>query len=359
MREIFDSELEPTSTHTSTQVLGFMEAAFELAQRERAPAALMRVHVDALERLAPDAERRANVLAALLANIRAEPRGGDLLACRAGDDIVVLLPRTAPDAADVIARRSIDGARKLALPGDDGLKRASLSIGLAHAQSDLDLYCDTLLFVAEDGVAVAQASGGETFVHTQLYELHQRRIERTRGPHPAVHDGRNGANGFGGTHVAATAIPLPLGRDPEAAAGGARPVLQAPAPGTAAVATPVAPTHLSLAEIEARARELAQAISSDALSDAVKQASEQHRAEIELLQRRVEKLTRALAETEDELRRLASRTPIDAGVASVFRSVQGLDQREAQYAMKLTLLTEILRANLELRAQLGGAAPAT
>jgi len=43
----------------------------------------------------------------------------------------------------------------------------------------------------------------------------------------------------------------------------------------------------------------------------------------------------------------------------VFRTVQGLDQREAQYAMKLTLLTEILRANLELRAQLGGAAPAT
>jgi hypothetical protein len=355
MREIFDCELEPTSSHTGTEVRGLMEIAFELAQREKAPAALLRVHVEEMDRLAPDAARRTSVLAALLANIRALPRGGDLLACREGDDLVLLLPRTAPDAADVIARQSIDGARKLSLPGDAAARRASLSIGLAHAQSDLDLYCDTLLQVAEEGVAVARASGGETFVHTQLYELHQRKIERTRGPRPPVVELRNGAaNGF----AAGAAIPLPLGRNPEAAAAGARPVLQPPASAPIAAGARVEPTHLSLAEIEQRARELSRAMAADALTDAVKRESERHRAEIELLQRRVEKLTRALADTEAELGRLASRAPIDAGVSSVFRSVQGLDAREAQYAMKLSLLTEILRANLELRAQLGGAAPA-
>jgi GGDEF domain-containing protein len=365
MREIFDCELEPTSSHTGTEVRGLMEIAFELAQREKAPAALLRVHVEQIERLAPDAARRTSVLAALLANIRALPRGGDLLACREGDDLVLLLPRTAPEAADVIARQSIDCARKLSLPGDAAARRASLSIGLAHAQSDLDLYCDTLLQVAEEGVAVARASGGETFVHTQLYELHQRKIERTRGPRPPVADARNGTearNGAAHAGIASAPLPLPLGRDPEAAAAGARPVLQPLAPSSSAHAFAPGPRAVpagdSLAEIEQRVPELSRDAASDALSEALKQESERHRAQIELLERRVEKLTRALAETEAELQRVASATPIDAGAPSAFRTVQGLDARESQYAMKLSLLTEILRANLELRAQLGGAAPA-
>jgi len=105
--------------------------------------------------------------------------------------------------------------------------------------------------------------------------------------------------------------------------------------------------------------ELSRAWAEDALGEVMKRAEERHRSEIDLYERRLQKLTQALSATEEELRRIANLKAIDPGVASAYRTVQGLDQSENQYSTKLSLLAKLLQANLELRAQLGGAAPAT
>jgi GGDEF domain-containing protein len=399
--------LGQSSQHSATEVRGWMEVEFEQAQRERTPAALMRVRVEGFDRLAPRRERRRVVLSSVLEGVRASPRGGDILACRDGDDLIVLLPGTSPEAAELIARQSIERARKLALPDAAAPQRASLCIGLAYVQNDLDLYFDTLLQVAEEGLAVASNSGGERFIHTQLYGLFQRQVERVRGPRAPR----------------SAAPPKPLGVPTKAAALPSPPVATAalapaaiPAPNViptpAAISAPVvtsaptvipeptvigenpglggkevalngvpsvesivadplfearikdafaaqAPGPKSSVDLERRVLELSRAWAQDALAVMMKRAEDRHTSEIDLYERRIQKLAQALSETEEELRRIANLKAVEPGVASAYRSVQGLDQAENQYAAKLSLLSKILQANLELRAKLGGPAPAT
>ncbi len=74
-----------------------------------------------------------------------------------------------------------------------------------------------------------------------------------------------------------------------------------------------------------------------------------YRRHIDVLERRVAKLTQLLGQTEADLRRLASMKDVDLGVASIYRSVQGLSSEEGAQAFKRSLMREIFQANLELK----------
>ena len=65
------------------------------------------------------------------------------------------------------------------------------------------------------------------------------------------------------------------------------------------------------------------------------------------LRRRIAKLNVALEETELRLSEVST-SGVDDGVSSAYRSVQGLEESES-YDLKLSLLREIVDANLELR----------
>lgn len=74
---------------------------------------------------------------------------------------------------------------------------------------------------------------------------------------------------------------------------------------------------------------------------------------VDVLERRILKLTRHLDQAEHamgELRRLKEGDP---GIASIYRHVQGLSDEEADAAIKRVLLREIFEANVALRAALG------
>lgn len=80
--------------------------------------------------------------------------------------------------------------------------------------------------------------------------------------------------------------------------------------------------------------------------------------QVELLERRVKKLTAQLDETEQLLERVRrEKSADDAGVASIYRTVQGLRGDEAAVAQRRALLHEIFRHNLELRSELATASP--
>ena len=70
---------------------------------------------------------------------------------------------------------------------------------------------------------------------------------------------------------------------------------------------------------------------------------------IQNLERRVTKLTSSLTRTEGELKRLASMKDIDVGVASLYRTVQGLSDGDDQLEAKRDMLKNIFDANLALR----------
>jgi hypothetical protein len=84
-----------------------------------------------------------------------------------------------------------------------------------------------------------------------------------------------------------------------------------------------------------------------------------HRAEVELLERRIAKLMETLDATERELRALARRQTEPDGIASIYREVQGIGEEDSRFKMKAALMEKILQANLELREILRNAGEAS
>jgi hypothetical protein len=74
-----------------------------------------------------------------------------------------------------------------------------------------------------------------------------------------------------------------------------------------------------------------------------------HRRQIELLERRIAKLTRHLSKAEENLERMAAMRGEDPGIASIYRTVQGLSPEERALAFKQKLMQKIFQANLELK----------
>lgn len=73
--------------------------------------------------------------------------------------------------------------------------------------------------------------------------------------------------------------------------------------------------------------------------------------EVELLQRRIAKLADKLQVTEGQLSHLSALGRVDAGIASVYREVQGLDPGAIFYEKKKELMADIFKANLQLQKQ--------
>ena len=71
--------------------------------------------------------------------------------------------------------------------------------------------------------------------------------------------------------------------------------------------------------------------------------------QIELLERRIEKLTEHLDKTEAELRRVAAMKAIDSGIASLYDSVQGLSSSDSDFERKNEMLKGIFEANFALQ----------
>ncbi len=71
--------------------------------------------------------------------------------------------------------------------------------------------------------------------------------------------------------------------------------------------------------------------------------------EVENLQRRIEKLTQNLSTTEHRLRHVAALKNIDDGISSIYREVQGLDEKTADVGKRKELMSAIFSANMRLQ----------
>jgi DNA repair exonuclease SbcCD ATPase subunit len=82
----------------------------------------------------------------------------------------------------------------------------------------------------------------------------------------------------------------------------------------------------------------------------VKEAgTREYSGEIEMLQRRINKLNSSLEETEQQLARVAQEKSIDPGISSIYREVQGLSQKDSLFEKKNELMSSIFEANLALQ----------
>lgn len=79
---------------------------------------------------------------------------------------------------------------------------------------------------------------------------------------------------------------------------------------------------------------------------AVEAQMAEHRAMVDQLERRVAKLTSLLGVTEEQLQRVLAAKTIDEGVASIYRTVQGLAADAAQAEQKKAMMGVIFKENL-------------
>jgi GGDEF domain-containing protein len=105
-------------------------------------------------------------------------------------------------------------------------------------------------------------------------------------------------------------------------------------------------------DIEAIEKEII-ALAVEELYEGRKKAVEAQMAEharlVDQLERRVAKLTSLLGVTEEELQRVLSMKSIDDGVASIYRTVQGLAAEAAQAEQKRAMMAVIFHENLSFQ----------
>jgi len=368
------------------ELRGHMEGRFSWAVgRGHAVCALAcdPIGLEGLERKNPGITPR--VLGALVLALGPAFRASEAIVHSDEGRLVVLLVGPDPMRMEAACREWVASAKELRVDGVAGPLRMSLTIGYGVTQPGKRLFLDTLIQVAREGLRVARSRGPGACVHTLLYDFLQDRFEWERGTE--------------GIAVTASA-PLPPGAParepgmddelPEIAA--ARPGILEPSPQhltpgdelrdqRVSVPPPsgLAPMQESaLTDPERRKRELTEALDAqrrenDALrarlqaletwdppcggvsrgtqeSMAATTGSEQDR--IELLERRLAKLRLSLAEAEAHLARALRATCVDSGIASTYRTVQGLDADAPHRALKAALMEKIVAANLELHERL-------
>lgn len=322
------------------QVQRLMRVEFERAQRYRYPVVLLLIAVDRLAQLQDlyGSDLKEQVLRALVRLLKNDTRGSDSLACTLDDRTLILIPHTSAEGAAAIAKRVLDGMRAMQFECDGRPTRIGIAIGGAHNEQRGEISFDTMLQVAQGGVEVAQRGGGNRYVHSDLYEFFEKRRERDTRRGNVVEP----AAPLAGQANTPALQPQLLAQPGALILGDKMRELFGGAVSDADLLARIEQQVIASAVREMRAQlELAMADTQ----------TEQHRR-IELLERRISKLTESLGVTEEELQRVLRAKGVDPGVASVYRSVQGLSSDAVQAELKRELMSKIFQANLDLRNQI-------
>src|SRR5689334_5521792 len=150
-----------------------MRVEFERAQRHNLPLVCLLISIDRLGALQDlyGREAREEILVATLGALRRITREHDLLCALQDERIVALFPQARAELGALLARKLLEAAREMRFEREGRSLRISLSIGVSHNGHKDARSFDTLVGVAEEGLAVADAAGGDRFVETELYQL--------------------------------------------------------------------------------------------------------------------------------------------------------------------------------------------
>ncbi|MDZ4775038.1 MAG: GGDEF domain-containing protein [Planctomycetota bacterium] len=322
---------------SGAEVESLMRVEFERARRHKFPLVCMRVAIDRIDQLHDlyGVESKDEILRAVTALMRDSMRDSDHLGITQDDRFLAVFPHTTPETGQMLAKRLIANARKMRFERDGRSLRISLSVGVAHNKDEAATSFETLLAVADDGLAVADAGGGDRFVETELYALYANKKKR------------GGMDSDKPLIINAPARPLP--------------------------AAPHEPTREELVGKALLEKLMSQGFDIDALAgmppdmiaQAIRAFSQQKNVveagagsdadkgrQIDQLERRIAKLTHVLGITEDELRRVATMKGIDLGLASIYSTVQGLATDTSLYEQKREMMKTIFEANFELKQKL-------
>jgi hypothetical protein len=322
------------------------------------------------------------VLGALALALEPAFRATEAIVERDDGCLVVLLVGPDPVRIEAACREWVAGAKELRVEQVAG--PLSLRIGYGVTQPGKRLFLDTLIQVAREGLRVALCRAPGACVHTLLYDFLQGRFERERGtegiavtasaPLPPDTPARGPGMEAELPEIAAATSGVREPSSQRRASGNepreermSVPLASGPAPMRASELTDPGHREQELSEaLDAQRRE------NDALRarlqaleerdvppvDASRGAQDSLAApgsaqdRIDVLERRLAKLRLSLAEAEEHLARASRESVIDSGIASTYRTVQGLDADAPHVALKAALMEKIFVANLELHGRL-------
>jgi hypothetical protein len=305
------------SAQLAPEILATLRGHFERAMSAGSPLACMSIAIDRLERCS-DVDARERLWHTLTKFLLGHAALAPAHLERSGDRLWMFVPGRSTKDSTALARALVESVRKLRLDSSSaGPTHFTISIGLAVTRPTLCL--EAFLQVAEEGLGVAR-NGGDRAVHTEVYDFIQKKV---------------------------TGKLLPTAKEltPVLPARAVREVeLPALAPRPAAAAAVIAAR--APAQHEPTAGALARVDAVPGPTSSTGAATET----VELLERRIAKLLRALESAEERIARL-EHTPAQIGVASLYREVQGLDPDARFIDAKRQMMTRIFEANLALHGR--------
>lgn len=301
---------------TAEEVRSLMRAECRRATRYRYPVTAMRIAVDRLDQLGDlyGFESRDAILAEVTAVIRRNTRESDFLGYKVGGTFHAIFPHTVREAGPALAGRLLRDTAKLLFDEGQARVQVTLSIGLTFRGAEDEVDFDDLSSEAGAAIEQAMSRGGNRF---EVYVP----------PRPVL-----------------DSIPA-LTTDPKEVGQQLASMLDSK------LESFFKSMGQSMPDFGGRDHEVL-ALAVKKMETDHEELRRQHAQQVTQLQRRLNKVTASLEETEDALRRRKAQGPVDTGVASIYRSVQGLADVEDDYELKKEMMSKIFEANIELRSQL-------
>lgn len=316
-------------TLSVAKMLRLMGAEVEKAREHGYALSCLMIEADGMS-TEEDAQLRSTVLPAIFQGLKVVSSRMHLRGLGLTKDpyLLAVFPYVNPDRARELAQQLIDGARDLRMPSLPD-RRFTLSIGVSHNLHPGSEGLVSLIQEAEVGLGLSREAGGDRLfqwkevesevdrmreqVERELDELIRGQVGKTVDP--SMEQKRRDGQLLG-------KVVTLFKEQPKLSEGMIR--LQQGV------------IDLLRAELEHWAGE-----------SLVRESA--HVRKIDLLERRLSKLTKSLETTEGELRRVASMKAVDTGLSSIYRTVQGLSGEDNNSEVKKAMLANIFEANLALR----------
>lgn len=300
------------------EVQNLMRAECARASRYKYPVTAMRIAVDRLDQLGDlyGFESRDEILVEVTAVIRRNTRESDFLGYKIGGTFHAIFPHTNRSAGPSLAGRLLEDTSRLLFDPGAARVQVTLSIGITYRDIGESVELEDLTKETGAAIELALGRGGNRF---EVYVPPDPILDSLPDLASIANDDRALTKQLSGLldekmqsffQSMGEKMPDFGGRDREVLA-------------------------LAVEKMEA----------------AHQQMREEHSNQVSLLKRRLSKVSNTLAETEGILKRGLSGVEIDAGVASIYRTVQGLSDVENDSALKKEMMSKIFEANLELRNQ--------
>jgi diguanylate cyclase (GGDEF)-like protein len=318
-----------------------MQVEFERAERHRYPLVCMVIGVDEFEELVEvyGPERKSAVMQAGFGLLKREVKACGLqgIGCWTGDRLLAVLPHSSKKLASDLAQRLVEGARTLYFDRGGHRQHISFSIGVArnHHEDTQDL--EGLIRSAEHGYAMASEAGGDRYVHWKEVEDEIEKIRTELGAQ--ISQMRQETQNL--EETAADESPtageqLLLMRLKEVFS-------------SEDCETP------ELTELEATVLEMVAEGLREVRSAVIADHMAEHAMQVQMLEKRISKLNKTLGTTAEALKRVSAMKQVDDGIASIYRDVQGIGGSDDLADQKKELMSDIFKANLDLKKKISGA----